>query len=130
MAKKTLQDAVYARLVANFSSATILKKNEDVLPPETATPWVRLDFPVSATEPQSLAHTNMETGSFRVVVATEILSGEDDSLTLCEAVAAVYARQKFSGVTCYVPRINDGYDNGDYYMRAVIVPYRYEFAAP
>lgn len=129
MAKQVVEDAVRARLVANFTSANILVVNTNVLPPSNASSWVRAEFPVSNTDPTSLYHTNVETGSFRIVVAAEMLSGPDASLALCESVCAIFARQRFSGVTCYVPSIGDGRDDGNYYLRSVIVPYRYDYLA-
>jgi hypothetical protein len=128
MAKKALEDAVRARLAAYFSTVAILDVNDDVLPPAAGSGWVRVEFPVANSAPTSLNHTNSEVGSFRIVVAAEVLSGAATSLTNCEEVAAIFSRQRFDGVTCFVPSIGDGRDDGSFYKRSVIVPYRYEYA--
>jgi hypothetical protein len=127
MARKAVEDAVVARLAANFSDAPILDTNEDAFTPSDGTKWVRVYFPVSNVVPLTYAHSNSENGSFRIVVATEILSGKTPGLTLCETIAAIFSRQKFSGVTCFVPSISEARDDGNYYKRSVIVPYRFEF---
>lgn len=127
MAKKAVRDAVAARLAANFTLAPILIVNQDMLAPVDESPWVRLEFPVSTNELASVKGDCRETGSFRVVVATEVLSGIDKSLTWCEAISSIFRRQYFSGVFCYAPTIREGRDEGAYFIASVIVPYRYEY---
>ena len=125
MAKKAVRDAVVARLAANFSSATILNLNEDVLAPSP--PWVRVEFPVANNSQAALNRRYREMGSFRVAVATAVRSGVSTSEDLCEAISTVFRNQLFSGVYCMVPTIREGVDDGSLFMASVIVPYRYEY---
>jgi hypothetical protein len=127
MAKQAVRNAVAARLTANFTLAPILILNQDQTYPSDNSPWVRLEFPVSQNEMAALSSFNRETGSFRIVVATEIVSGVDKSETWCEAIATIFARQNFGGVACYAPTIREGIDDGVYFLASVIVPYRYEY---
>lgn len=129
MAKQAVEDAVRARLVANFTATTILTSNQDVLPPAAGSSWVRVEFPVANSSPTSYASSDAEIGSFRIVVGSEMLSGPDQSLGYCETIAAIFARQRFSGITCFTPSVSDGRDDGIFFMRSVIVPYRYDYAA-
>jgi hypothetical protein len=128
MAKKALADAVVAKLAAEFSLATILNQNEDMEEPQDGTPWVRVDFPVSQNERAALCRRYRETGSFRVVVATQIASGMSDSRTMCEAIDAIFRAKRFGDVETEAPSIRDGIDQGNYLLAAVIVPYRFEYS--
>jgi hypothetical protein len=128
MAKKALADAVVAKLAAEITSATILNLNEDMEEPEDGTPWVRVDFPVSQNDRAALRRRYRETGSFRVVVATEIASGMGQSRTLCEEIEAIFRAKRFGDVETGAPSIRDGIDQGNYLLAAVIVPYRFEYS--
>jgi len=127
MAKQAVRTAVAARLAANFTLAPILVLNIDEQTPTDGSPWVRIEFPVSQNVMAALSNYNRETGSFRIVVATEIMSGVDKSETWCESIAAIFNRQNFGGVSCYAPTIREGIDDGSYFIASVIVPYRYEY---
>lgn len=126
MAKKALREAIEARFNWAFSDATILKLNEDA--ESVDLPWVRIDFPVAENSQTSLGATYREDGSFRIVVATPILSGVAGSMELCESVAAVFRNQLFDNVDCAVPTIKEGIDEGAFFLASVIVPYVYYYA--
>lgn len=127
MAKQAVVDAVRARLSANFTSCAILSLNQDVLPPADGSPWVRLEFPVASNTQTILGRRYRESGAFRVVIATEILSGETKSLTYCEEIATIFRNQKFNDVDCRTPTIREGLDDGSYFIASVIVPYTHDY---
>lgn len=128
MAKSAVKTAVAARLAANFALGTILILNEDMLPPQDGAAWVRLEFPVAQNRVVTLGRRYREEGSFRVVVAVEVASGTSKMTTWCEAIEAIFRNQYFSGVKTWSPTINEGVDDGIYFMASVIVPYRYEYS--
>lgn len=127
MAKKIVTDAVLARLQANWSTAPILALNETAQTPADGSGWVRLEFPVANGKQTTLGRTYLETGAFRIAVATEIGSGLAKSNDYAEQIATIFRNQKFSGVESLTPTIREGIDDGSYFIAAVIVPFRYEY---
>lgn len=128
MAKKTITDAVASRLAANFALATILDLNDDMLPPDGNIPWVRLEFVTAENMQTTLRTRYREMGAFRIVVATEVMSGLSKSMTWCETIATIFRNQYFEGVYCKTPTIREGIHDGSYFIASVIVPYRYEYS--
>lgn len=128
MAKKVVTDAVAARLAANWTTTPILALNETTQAPADGGPWVRLEFPVANGVQTTLGRAYRETGAFRIVVATEIMSGLAKSMTYCEQIATIFRNQKFDGVVCLTPTIREGVDDGSYFIASVVVPFRYEYS--
>ncbi|MFO1126372.1 MAG: phage tail terminator-like protein [Methylocystis sp.] len=129
MAKKAVVDAIIARLKTNFTLAPVLDRNVTTQTPADGGPWVRIEFPVANDLRTALGLNWRETGSARIVIASPIGDGIDTSNSWCEQIATIFRGQKFSGVDCYQPpSIREGIDDGSYFIAAVIVPYRFEYA--
>lgn len=128
MAKSAVKTAVAARLAANFNLGPVLYLNEDMLPPSDGSAWVRIEYPVAENIVTTLGRGFREEGFFRVVVATEILSGTAKSTAWCEAIETIFRKQVFDGVNTMAPTIREGVDDGAYLIAFVIVRYRYEYS--
>lgn len=127
MAKKVVTDAVFARLQANWSTTPILALNETTQTPGDGSAWVQLQFIVANGRQTTLGRTYLETGAFRITIATEIGSGLSKSNDYAEQIATIFRNQKFSGVESLTPTIREGIDEGSYFIAAVIVPFQYEY---
>jgi hypothetical protein len=127
MATKSAKDAIRARLSANWTNSVILGVNHDMEPPTDGSPWVRVTFPVANDDKLTLGPRYRDGASAFIAVATEIAIGIDKSEEWCEAIAAIFRGQKFDGVDCAfdAPTINEGHDEGSYWIASVVVPYRY-----
>ena len=129
MAKKIAADAIRARLAANWTASVILGLNSTTQTPADGSPWVRITFPVASDIRTALGKNYRESGSARIVVATQIGDGLETSNSWCEQIATIFRGQKFDGVDCYAPpSIREGIDDGSYFIASVIVPYRYDYS--
>jgi len=127
MAHPSVTTAVNARLAANWNLTRILKLNEETQTPGEGSPWVRVEFPVSRNSKPILGRYGRESGGFRIAVATEIGSGLTKSNDYCEQIAAIFNDITFAGVECRDASINEGRDDGSYFIASVIVPYFFNY---
>lgn len=130
MARKTAADAIRARLASNWSNSVILGVNSDMQTPTDGSPWVRVSFPVASDRKLTLGASYKDDSSAFIAVATELAIGIDKSEEWCEEIASIYRGQKFDGVDCEfaAPTINQGHDEGSYWIASVVVPYRYFYS--
>jgi hypothetical protein len=130
MPHKSASDAIRARLAANWTKSAILGVNADMEPPTDGSPWVRVTFPVANDDKLALGPRYRDGSSAFIAVATEIAIGLEKSSEWCSEIAAIFRNHKFDGVDCAfaAPTINEGRDQGSYWIASVVVPYRYFYS--
>lgn len=132
MAMKTVVDAVYARLAANWAATDIDTTGERG---ETAgAAFITVQFPVSNISRLSISdRLYREEGAFRIVINAERGdAGVANALTWADQLAALFRDVSFGGVQCLVPSspaIGDFNDEGMYFVTTIVCPYTYDFQA-
>lgn len=124
MAHRAVRIAVKSKLFS-WADTAELKVNEDVKPPANGSAWLRLEFPVSNNQRAALTNLHLEQGSFLLVVGVPIKSGDDVAMVHAEKLAGFFRNQKFDGVHCASPSIDEGVEDGAYWTVPIIVPYTF-----
>lgn len=102
-------------------------------PPQDASPYLAVQFPIANERRTTFSGTYVEEGAARVVILAERGSGTDWSLERGEEIARLFRSLKKNGVeflTPTSPLMNDDNDDGNYFRTSVIVPYQYHFEDP
>lgn len=136
MAKLAVVAAVEAR-VATWSSAgdcPLIDENTGNKPPKDGSPYLLLQFPFSEQERISFgapgANVYREEGAFRLLVHVETGSGKAVGRQFAEELETLFLGKQFGGVETFAPQSassDDDNDDGQYFIYAVAVPYRFDF---
>lgn len=137
MAKQHVVETV-RQVLAGWSPASggkpvIVFPNGPEEPPQDASPYLAVQFPVSNESRTTFSRTYVEEGAVRVVILAERGAGTDWPLGRGEEIAKLFRSLKKNGVeflTPTSPLMNDDNDDGNYFRTSVIVPYLYHFDDP
>jgi hypothetical protein len=99
--------------------------------PPAGTPFIYVQFPVSATQRMTVNESlNREEGGFRFVLHEERGAGTVRLQRWGNEIAALFRRQTFDGVETRDPTspfFDDSNDQGSYFIATVVVPYVFNF---
>lgn len=130
MPSAAVETAFQARLASQWAGSQVHGVNGITEPPENATAWLIVQYPVVNASKPALQRTYFEEGAARLVLQTKSQSGLAAGLALADTLAGIFRTRKFDGVETFEPSapvINDQNENANWYELSVIVPYRYEF---
>ncbi|MFC5421036.1 phage tail terminator-like protein [Bosea eneae] len=130
MAHRQVEEAVEARLRANWSGAAIHAENDQETTPGDGSAFVTVQFPFSETKRWPLGQRMYrEEGRFRLVMSVPTGTGKAALRTWGEELSALFRDVSFNGVTCQAPgspaTIDDG--EGGYHVAAFTCPYHFTF---
>lgn len=130
MAHKKVEEAVEARLRANWTASAIFAENDEASAPGDGSSFVTLQFPFSETRRWSMGtRLHREEGRFRVVISIPTGTGKATVRDWGDQLAALFRDAKFGGVQCKSPgspaTIDDG--EGGYHVAAFTVPFTFNF---
>jgi hypothetical protein len=132
MASKAVVDAIKARL-EDWDDLPVVHPNETEESPADGSEYVRVDYPVAQSHQASIGAPGenlwREEGVFRLVIYAERGKDLDGAFSIAADLSALFRGVDFDGVETFAPSppaTNDESDNGNYYVLAVAVPYRYD----
>lgn len=133
MARKTVVDAVEARLASLWTHCPVVGVNDGKgEPPADASPFLVVQFPAANDERVTINQGfYREEGGFRFVLHTERGLGKDEALTWIEELAVMFRDQKFGGVITQVPSaplLDDNNDRGNFFVTSIAVPFTYNYS--
>ncbi len=131
MAGKTIEDAVKARLSANWTATAIVDDDTTGSGPGDGSPYVTVQYPVGQENQITVGapgnNVFRETGAFRILLSTSTGVGKDQALIWMDQLRALFRSKQFSGVTTFAPspgvEIPANYQAGRYVMSCA-VPYQ------
>lgn len=130
MARREVEEAVEARLRANWTASAIVVGNEEATTPGDGSAFVTVQFPFAETRRYPLnRRLYREDGRFRIVISIPTGTGMETVRAWGEQLAALFRDVKFSGVQCGAPgspaTIDEG--TGGYHVAAFTVPFTFYF---
>jgi hypothetical protein len=136
MAKLAVVAAVEAR-ISSWSSlplCPLVGENGQSSPPKDGSPYLLLQFPFSDEERTTFgapgSNVYREEGAFRLLVHVETGSGAEQGRQFADELETLFRGKQFGGVETFAPQSassDDDNDNGQYFIYAVAVPYRFDF---
>ena len=133
MAHKSVEDAVEARLRANWTLCPVLTENLETMPPADGSSFLMLQFPVSTVRRHGISDRfYREEGGFRIVISVPMASGVTRMRAWGELLRDIFIDRTFDGVVTQVPSdpfTDDRSDRGPYCIGAIVVPYTFNFTA-
>lgn len=134
MAQSAVVDAVDARLAALWNRCPVVTPNSVGEAPSDGSAFLAVQFPFSTSERISFGdpgnNVYRESGAFRLVLQIERGSGTAVGNQWADELADMFRGKHFDGVETFAPSSassDDTNDNGNYWVMAIAVPYRFDF---
>lgn len=131
MAHKAVVDAVAAYLAAQWTLCPVLGLNGQGEPPPDGAPYLMVQYPVATVARLALGTPcYREEGGIRFVLHLPRGEGLERVLAWADTLAALFRYQTFDGVETQAPTppfLDDGNDNGLYFVASVVAPYAFTF---
>lgn len=129
MAHKQVEEAVEARLRANWTASAIIVGNEQETAPADGSAFVTIQFPLSETRRWPMnSRLYREEGRFRVVMSVPAGIGMTMLRAWGDQLAALFRDVKFDGVQCLAPGSPVTIDDGEaWHVQAFTVPFTFNF---
>lgn len=131
MPTKAVADAVEARLSSQWTATPFIAYDTQADTPDDNA-FLVVQYPVSNGSRPVLERFYWDEGAFRFVLNVRRGIGLAQGLTWADTLAGLFRDVKFDGVETFVPSapiVDDNTEDGEWISLAVIVPYRYQFAA-
>ncbi len=133
MAHHLVEEAVVAKLSADWSLCPVVTENGSVAPPADGAPYLVLQFPIANARRVTVNERRYrEEGAFRLVLHVRAGSGLARLRDWSEQLSALFRDQSFGGVVCQVPGppFTDGKGaDGGYFWAAIVAPYTFNYTA-
>lgn len=130
MASKLVNDAVTARLAANWTHCVVIGSDVQADAPQDSSAFLSVQYPTVTEQHITLGpvgqRTFRELGTIRFVLAVPRGTGVDIGGQWVDDLRNLFRAAQFGGVHCEgaSPAASDGLNaNGNYYLMRVIVPY-------
>lgn len=137
MARIGVSTAVEARIAASWASISncpLVDENTKQKTPKGGSAFLVVQYPYSTASRISFgnpgANTHREEGAFRLVIHVERGSGSTLGRQLAGELESLFLDKHFGGVETFTPQSaasDDDNDDGQYFVYAVAVPYRFDF---
>lgn len=138
MAGRAVEEAVNARLAANWTATPIVADDAVDSGPADGSPYVTVQYPVSQENQITVGapgnNVFRETGAFRIVLncPSGPNVGKAQALVWMDQLRAIFRGRQFAGVTTFAPspgvENNSNYIAGRYVMSCA-VPYQFDLFA-
>lgn len=132
MASKAVVDAVTSRLGSPWNGLPVLGPNTGGEPPQDATAFLQLQFPVADLQRMSASNRiYRETGGFRIVINGQRGDGVDQILTWAEQLMTLFRDVRIAGIHYLMPSppfLGDNNEEGNFYKASLVFPYTYDFS--
>lgn len=134
MARSEVVNAFADRLAAHWSRVPVIEENSVGSAPRNGSPYLLLQFPFSASDRITFgapgANVYREEGAARLVLHIQRGRGADDGRLWADELGTLFRGKHFDGVETFAPSSaasDDANENGNYYVLAIAVPYRFDF---
>jgi hypothetical protein len=130
MAHKLVEQAVIAKLAADWSLCPVFTENGKAKPPSDGSNYVMVQFPVAQARRVTVnQRLYREEGAIRLVLHVRAGSGGEELRDWIEDLSALFCDQKFAGVTSLVPTPPYSSERpvGAYFWASTSVPYTFNF---
>lgn len=136
MAGKAVEDAVNARLSANWTATPIIIDDTTGAGPADGSAYVTVQYPVGQENQITVGapgnNVFRETGAFRIILSTQTGNGKDQSIIWMDQLRALFRSKQFSGVTTFAP--SPGIETpanyqASRYVLSCAVPYQFDLFA-
>lgn len=131
MAHKNAEEAIEARLRANWTHCRIFTENLEEEQPTAGEPFLQLQFPFSDVQRWSVGtKLYREEGAFRITMSIPRGTGTQTIRDWGEELRNIFLDQKFDGVDCKVPSdpfSDDRSDAGSFYVAYIACPFIYQW---
>lgn len=136
MAKVQVVAAVKAQLStwSSLAECPLSGENKGRLTPNSGGAFLSVQFPFSSSERITFgspgSNLYREEGAFRLLVHVERGSGDEQGREWGAELETLFIGKQFDGVETFTPQSaesDDENDNGQYFVYAVAVPYRFDF---
>lgn len=136
MAGKAVEDAVNARLAANWTATAIVADDTVDGGPPDGSPYVTVQYPVAQENQITIGapgnNVFRETGAFRIVLNSPSGTGKDQVLVWMDQIRSIFRSKQFNGVTTFAPspgiESNANYIAGRFLLTCA-VPYQFDLFA-
>lgn len=134
MAQSVVVNAFADRLDVHWSKAPVLDENSVGSTPADGSPYLLLQFPFSTSARITFgapgANVYREEGAARLVLHVERGQGAIEGRSWADELATLFRDKHFDGVETLAPTSassDDSNEDGNYYVLAIAVPYRFDF---
>lgn len=136
MAGKAVEDAVNARLSANWTTTAIVLDDTTDAGPGDGSAYVTVEYPVGQENQITIGapgnNVFRETGAFRILLIAPTGAGKDQALIWMDQLRAIFRSKQFTGVTTFAPspgiETPANYRAGKYVLSCA-VPYQFDLFA-
>ena len=128
---KTLTQAIFDRLRANWTTTDIVYPNTD-FKPTTGQPFIGVQIDTLVSGQISIASPSIDriSGVLSIEVLTPINEGVGLALEYAEILAAIFRKVRFNGVLMFSPNIASGqqikYSNSKWWNTPLACPFQYD----
>lgn len=127
MASKVVEEAVEARLAANWNETQIFTENQEGETPSDGSPFIILQFPVSNTRRLTVNNRCFEeTGVFRIIINAARGEGMQTIRDWGAELSDIFQYQTFDSVRCMSvsePFTDESSDQGNYFQGTMVVDF-------